>query len=80
MQKNSGSFPFVVQRILLAGSGREFLMQKIYLVYVWCAEIGEAVLHEVCGNPDAVEQSKAELLKEGYAEKHIDVQEASVRN
>lgn len=55
-------------------------MQKIYLVYVWCAEIGEAVLHEVCGNLDAVEQSKAELLKEGYAEKHINVQEASVRN
>ena len=55
-------------------------MQKIYLVYVWCAEICESVLHEVCGNLNAVEQSKAELRKEGYAEKHIDVQEMSVRN
>ena len=55
-------------------------MQKVYLVYVWCAEIHEAVLHEVCGNSDAVEKSKAELLSEGYAEKHIKVQEVSVRN
>ena len=55
-------------------------MQKVYLVYVWETEIHEAVLHEVCGNEDAVEKSKAELLNEGYAEKYIDVQEARVRN
>ena len=54
-------------------------MQKVFLVYVWIAEICDSCLHEVCGNEEAVKQSKAELLKEGYREKDIRIDEVSVR-
>ena len=54
-------------------------MQKVYLVYVWEAEICDSVLYAICGNEKAVNDAKAELLKNGYRAKDICVDEHSVR-
>ena len=69
-----------MQRILLAGSGKGKIMEKVYLVWVFIAEIDDQLLYAVCGNADALEKCKAEILQEGYKEKDIRVDESSVRN
>lgn len=80
MQKISVPCSFCRAKDSVSGiHGKESLMRKIFLVYVRIAEICDTVLHEVCGTESAVEQSKAELLKEGYRERDISVDEVSVR-
>ena len=54
-------------------------MGKVYLVWVFIAEIEDQLLYAVCGNTDALEKCKAEILQEGYKEKDIRVDEAEMR-
>ena len=56
------------------------IMEKVYLVWVFIAEIEDQFLYAVCGNADALEKCKAEILKDGYNKEDIRVDEASVRN
>ena len=55
-------------------------MGKVYIVWLFIAEIDDQIFYAVCGNDDALEKCKAEILKDGYTEKDIRVDEATVRN
>ena len=55
-------------------------MEKVYLVWLFIAEIDDQILYAVCGNDDALEKCKAEILKDGYAKENIRVDEENVRN
>lgn len=55
-------------------------MKKVYIVWVFIAEIDDQILYAVCGNDDALKKCKAELLNEGYTEKDIRVGDMLLRN